>query len=212
MYCPEVFREDRPEVLDLAMARYPLATLVTIGRDGIGVSQLPLLRRGAGDGVGVLRGHLARANPQWREYVADSEAVAIFSGPQHYVTPNWYPSKEQHGMVVPTWNYVTVHARGKLTFTTDPAWLLDNVRSLTEAMEGPGEGSWRVSDAPRDFIEKQLGSIVGVELGIRTLEGKWKLSQNRVEADRAGVMGGLERTESWRAHEVAKVMKGERLA
>lgn len=201
MYCPAPFQEIRPEVLEAAIANYPLATLVTIGAQGIGASHLPLLHHSAGDAPGVLRGHLARANPQWQEYLPESEALAIFNGPQHYITPGWYPSKQEHGRVVPTWNYVTVHVRGKLTFHTDPAWLLENVRALTDSQEAANQPPWRVSDAPEDYIGKMLGAIVGVELRIGGWEGKWKLSQNRPEADRQGVIGGLEA--------MARMMKGD---
>src|SRR5512142_3069539 len=144
MYCPAAFRETRPEVLQAAIAKYPLATLVTVGTGGIGASHLPLLHHAAGEGPGVLRGHLARVNPQWREYRPDSEALAIFHGPQHYITPRWYPSKEEHGRVVPTWNYVTVHVRGKLAFHSEPDWLLENVRALTDSQEAPNPPAWQV--------------------------------------------------------------------
>jgi transcriptional regulator len=209
MYCPAAFRETRPEILRLTISKHPQAVLVTVGIQGIDASHIPLLHRPTSGGYGVLRGHLARANPQWKEYVPGSDALAIFSGPQHYVSPTWYPSKQEHGKVVPTWNYVTVHARGKLTFTTHPEWLLDIVRTLTEAQEISREPEWRVSDAPRDYIENQLGGIIGVELAITGLEGKWKLSQNRSTAEHDGVIAGLEELDSENAGAVAKIMKGK---
>lgn len=209
MYCPATFRENRAEVLHQTICSYPLASLITIGTQGLGVSQLPLLHLPAAEGPGILRGHLARANSQWKEYTPGSEALAIFTGVQHYVTPNWYPSKQKEGKVVPTWNYVTVHARGVLTFTSDPDWLLDLVTRLTDAMEGSGPEAWRVSDAPRDYIESQLRSIVGVEMAIASLEGKWKLSQNRVPQDYAGVVSGLEQLGSTDARTMASLMKSE---
>ena len=209
MYCPAAFQESRPEVLRQAIAKYPLATLVTIGTRGICASHFPMLHRAADDSLGVLRGHLAKANPQWQEYVRDSEALAIFSGPQHYITPNWYPSKQKDGKVVPTWNYVIVHVRGSLTIHDDPQWLLENVRDLTDSQEGASGPPWSVSDAPGDYIEKLLGAIVGVELKITAWEGKWKLSQNRPAADYEGVIAGLEMAETPHAREMAGIMKRE---
>jgi transcriptional regulator len=186
MYNPAAFRETDPAVLQEAIAAYPLATLVTIGARGLDATQLPMLYRD-----GVLRGHVARANPQWQEYTTGTEALAIFTGPQHYITPNWYASKREHGRVVPTWNYVAVHARGTLTLHEDPAWLLSFVTALTDEHERTSAAPWKVSDAPAEYIEGQLRAIVGVEMAIASLEGKWKLSQNRPEADIQGVVEGL---------------------
>ena len=186
MYNPVAFRVSDPAVLAEAMAAYPLATLVTTGARGIDATHLPMLYRD-----GVLRGHVARANPQWQDYTAGTEALAIFTGPQHYITPNWYASKQEHGRVVPTWNYVAVHARGTLTFHHDPEWLRTFVTALTDEHERSGAAPWKVSDAPGEFIDGQLRAIVGVEMAIASLEGKWKLSQNRPEADIEGVVEGL---------------------
>jgi transcriptional regulator len=207
MYCPAPFQESRPEVLRMTIAKYPLAALVTAGVRGIAASHMPLLYHAAEDGLGVLRGHLARPNPQWQEYEPGSEALAIFSGPQHYITPRWYPSKQADGRVVPTWNYVTVHVRGTLAFHSDAAWLRENVQALTESQEGSNEAAWRVSDAPGEYIEKMLGAIVGVEMRIAAWEGKWKLSQNRPPADHEGVIHGLEALDSANAREMARIMK-----
>jgi transcriptional regulator len=186
MYNPMAFREADPAVLGEAMAAYPLATLVTTGTRGMDATHLPMLHRD-----GVLRGHIARANPQWQDYTAGTEALAIFTGPQHYITPNWYASKREHGRVVPTWNYVAVHARGTLTFHHDPEWLRSFVTTLTDEHERTSAEPWRVADAPEEYIEGQLRAIVGVEMTITSLEGKWKLSQNRPEADIDGVAEGL---------------------
>ena len=209
MYCPAPFRETREAVLQAAIARYSLATLVTTGSRGLDAGHIPMLHRPAESGLGVLRGHVARANPQWKDYQPGSEALAIFSGPQHYVTPNWYPSKQTDGKVVPTWNYVAVHVRGTLTFHSDADWLLEIVRDLTDANEQANQTPWRVSDAPREYVTNLLGAIVGVELRIAAWEGKWKLSQNRPAADREGVIDGLEMLESADASEMARIMKSE---
>ncbi len=206
---PSTFREDRLDVLQEAIAAYPLATLITTGSEGIEVSHVPLLYVQTGD-TAVLRGHIARANPQWKETHADGQALAIFSGPQHYVSPAWYPSKREHGKVVPTWNYIAVHVRGSVTFKTDPEWLRQLVEDLTSSQEGKLGTGWRVTDAPKEFIDGQLAAIVGVELTVQAIEGKWKLSQNRNEADREGVIAGLEAVGSEPARVVAQVMRGER--
>jgi len=210
MYSPAAFREARPEIIEAAMAAHPLATLVTMGPRGLDASHLPLLYSRAEGGPGILRGHMARANPQWQDYPPDTEALAIFSGPQHYVSPGWYPSTREHGKVVPTWNYVTVHAHGRLTFQTETEWLLENVKALTERQEESREMPWRVADAPAEFIENSLRAIVGVELTVTRLEGKWKVSQNRTAADREGVIAGLQGLGSPGACEMAKLVK-ERL-
>jgi transcriptional regulator len=141
--------------------------------------------------LGTLRGHISRANPQWRDFAADVEALAIFAGPQHYISPSWYPSKEEHGKVVPTWNYVVVHAYGRLATFDDRDALLANVRALTQTHEAPRNEPWRVEDAPAAYIDGQLKGIIGVALTITRLEGKWKVSQNRPAPDRAGIVRGL---------------------
>lgn len=207
MYNPSAFRETRPEILEAALAAHPLATFVTIGSQGLDASHIPLIHHpGEGD-WGVLRGHMARANPQWQQYTQESEALAIFSGPQHYVTPAWYPSKQENGKVVPTWNYLVVHARGSLSFQHEPEWLLANVQALTEAQEKSRETPWRVSDAPQDYIENMLRAIVGVEMKIASLEGKWKVSQNRSVPDRQGVAAGLRNLHSPAADEMAALVQ-----
>lgn len=207
MYLPASFQETRAEVLCQAMERHPLATLVTVGTGGLVASHVPLLYSPAEGGLGVLRGHLARANPQWKDYRPEFAALAIFSGPEHYVSPTWYPSLQEHGKVVPTWNYVAVHACGTLTFPEDPAWLLRNVSALTDEHELPFQAPWRVADAPPNFIEDMLRAIVGVELTITELQGKWKVSQNRATADREGVVAGLEELDTPAALEMAKLVK-----
>jgi len=206
MYIPASFAETRPDMLEAAMASHPLATLVTAGSGGLEASHLPLLYYPAESG-GVLCGHLARANPQWRDIRPESEALAIFSGPQHYVSPAWYPSKQEHGKVVPTWNYVVVHAHGPLRIRTEPEWLLENVRALSDTHESSREMPWQVADAPPEFIANLLKAIVGIELTITRLEGKWKVSQNRPLSDREGVIHGLQTLDSPEALEMAELVK-----
>jgi transcriptional regulator len=183
MYTPDHFREDRPAVLAAAMREIGFATLVT---QGLEANHLPMLLDG-----GVLRGHVARANPVWK--AGEGAALAIFLGPHAYVSPNWYPSKAETGKAVPTWNYITVHARGAIRWIQDAGWLHAHVSAATSAHEAPRPEPWKVSDAPQSYIDSLLRAIVGFELTIETLEGKYKLSQNRAEADRDGVREALAR-------------------
>jgi transcriptional regulator len=187
MYIPDHFREDRVAVLQDAMRRIGFATLVTQGAAGIEANHLPLLLDAE---AGILRGHLARANPVWRDMIPGSTALAIFLGPDAYVSPGWYPSKAQTGKAVPTWNYITLHARGTITLFEDADWLRAHVAALTDAQEAGRAQPWSINDAPSGYIAGLLRAIVGFEIAITSLEGKWKLSQNR-PADIDGVRAGL---------------------
>jgi len=202
MYTPAAFRETRADVIEAAIAAHPLAALVTMGSAGMEATHIPLLYR-----EGVLRGHMARANPQWQRYSPNTEALAIFGGPQHYVSPSWYPSAKEHGKVLPTWNYVSVHVRGPLTFHHDTDWLLENVRALTDKQEAALDTPWRVDDAPPDYIANLTRAIVGVELTITGIEGKWKVSQNRTDADRKGAIEGLRKLGSDDARRMARLVE-----
>ncbi len=191
MYLPEHFREDRVPVIHGAIDAAGLATLVTFDGSGLDASHVPMLLDRVAGPLGTLHGHLARPNPQWRAAAPDIPALAIFLGPDAYVTPSWYATKQQTGKVVPTWNYVAVHAHGRVTFFDDEARLLALVTKLTEAREAARPHPWAVSDAPAEFIRAHLRGIVGFELRIAKLEGKWKMSQNRPAEDRTGVVQGL---------------------
>lgn len=191
MYLPSYFEETRVEVLHQLMRERPLATLVTLGAAGLTANHIPFELAGAPLPNGMLRGHVARANPVWRDYARDTEALVIFHGPQVYISPSWYETKKQSGEVVPTYNYAVVHACGALRIIEDRAWLRGLVTRLTERFESASAAPWQVSDAPADFIEKQLGAIVGIEIAITKLVGKWKASQNRPAQDRAGVVEAL---------------------
>jgi transcriptional regulator len=169
----------------------PFANLVTMGAEGLDATPLPLMMDTSDGPRGSLIGHVARANPQWRTTDTRQDALAIFSGPDSYITPSYYETKRLTGKVVPTWNYVTIHARGRISFFEDPEALLALVRRLTERHEAGRADPWAVSDAPADFTQSQLRAIVGVRLEITALTGKWKMSQNRSPADRAGVISGL---------------------
>lgn len=190
MYVPPAFAEDDVAVLHASMRAARLANLVTATAEGLVASPLPLLLDETEGSQGVLYGHLARANPQWRAAPL-GEAMALFMGPDAYVTPSWYATKRETGKVVPTWNYVAVHAYGPVEFFEDAGRLLEVVTRLTNLHEGPRAEPWAVADAPEPFIRSQLRGIVGLRMPITRLEGKRKLSQNRNAADRAGVAAGL---------------------
>lgn len=190
MYVPPAFREDDLHSLHAAIRAARLANLVTATDGGAIATPLPLLLVPDEGRYGTLYGHLARANPQWT-LPPSGEALALFMGVDAYVSPSWYASKREHGKVVPTWNYVAVHAHGPAEFFDDADRLLDVVTRLTELHEGTRPAPWAVSDAPEAFVRSQLRGIVGLRMPITRLEGKCKMSQNRSAADRAGVIDGL---------------------
>lgn len=209
MYNPPAFREDRPEVLHAIMRAARLALVVSAAPDG-GVPEathLPLFLVPEEGPQGTLYGHVAKANPQWKGLAAAGAARAVFPGPEAYVSPSLYATKQEHGRVVPTWNYVAVHAIGPVEVFEDAARLQDVVSRLTALHEAPRADPWAVTDAPEAFVAGQLKGIVGIALRIETLIGKRKLSQNRGEADRAGVLAGLSASEEAADRAVAEAMR-----
>jgi transcriptional regulator len=193
MYLPPHFKQEERVQLHRAIAEARLATLVTLGTSGLEASHVPILLDEGEGPQGAIRGHIARANPQWRQVVLDTPALAVFLGPDAYVSPAWYATKRETGKVVPTWNYLAVHAYGRIEFFEDPERLRAIVTELTRRHESRRPEPWAVSDAPAGFIAAQLKGIIGFRLAIDRLEGKWKLSQNRPPADRQGVIEGLRR-------------------
>jgi transcriptional regulator len=191
MYVPYANKETRLSVMRSLITASPLATVVTMSSTGLFASHIPMQLHDDGSEFGVLQGHVARANSQWRDFDAKVDALAIFAGHQHYITPNWYPGKLEHGKEVPTWNYVVVHAYGPLKAIDDADWLLKFVTKLTDTHEARSPVPWKVSDAPGEFVQAMLKAIVGIEIPVRRMEGKWKVSQNRPESDREGVIQGL---------------------
>lgn len=189
LYTPAHFRVDDEATLHAFIRAYPFAALITGGAD-ISVSHLPMLLQKTDSGF-VLRGHIARANPHWKEISDGAAALAIFNGPQAYITPQWYPSKLKDGRVVPTWNYAVTHVRGTLRAVHDADWLNQLVTALTDEHEKAFAHQWAVTDAPADYMEKMLKAIVGLELTVHSMEGKWKLGQNRSAADQANTKTGL---------------------
>jgi transcriptional regulator len=206
MYVPPAFRDDDLASMHATIRAARLSNLITATAEGLMASPLPLVLDEAEGERGVLYGHVARANAQWRTPPI-GEAMAIFMGPHAYVTPSFYETKVQTGKVVPTWNYVTVHAYGPVEFFEDAGRLLDVVTSLTSLHEGERARPWAVSDAPAAFVAAQLRGIIGLRMPIMRIEGKRKMSQNRSEADRRGVAAGLAESERPAEREVAKLMR-----
>ena len=190
MYRPPVFREDSVDAMRALIRDNPFATLIVSGTGGLEAAHIPMVLVDDG-AVGTLQGHVARPNPVWEIFDPAVEALAVFQGADHYVTPSWYPSKAEHGKVVPTWNYDAVHAYGTLRAVEDPDWLLEHLNAVTDHMEADRETPWSVSDAPDDYIEKMMRGLVGLEITISRLEGKAKMSQNRNATDRKGTAEGL---------------------
>ncbi len=191
MYQPPLFREERPEALRALINAFPFAAVVVNGADGPEANHIPLIFHPDEGAYGVLRGHVARPNPLGEAARGGAMALAIFQGPHHYVSPSWYPSKAEHGRVVPSWNYAVVHVRGTLSAVEEPERLLAHLKSLTGRHESQRTTPWSVDDAPADYIEKQLKGLTGIELHVEKIDGKWKMSQNRDADDRAGVLVGL---------------------
>ncbi|RIA35158.1 PaiB family negative transcriptional regulator [Ectopseudomonas oleovorans] len=206
MYCPAAFRQDDLPTLHQQIRGSGLALLSTAGSQGLQASHLPLLLE-AGEGeFGTLYGHFARANGHWRDLAEGAEALVVFSGPDAYVHPGWYPAKGEHGKVVPTWNYIAVHAWGQAEVFDEPERLLQLVSRLSDEHERSQARPWSASDAPGEYIDAMLRAIVGFALPIRRIEGKWKLGQNRSSADQHGVRAGLAASANPRDRELAACM------
>lgn len=191
MYTPDHFRMDERGAQQALMRAHPFATLITAIDGRLDVTHLPTVLKAEDGAFGTIECHLARANPHWRTLRAPAPSLVIFNGPEAYVTPGWYPSKTEHGKVVPTWNYAVVHAHGIAEAIDDRDWLVRHVGELTDQHEAGSPAPWATSDAPADFIAVMARGIVGVRFRIERIEGKWKMSQNRPEPDRHGVAGGL---------------------
>jgi transcriptional regulator len=191
VYLPAHFEESRTEVLHRLIAEHPLGAVVTLGLDGLTANHIPLLLDASAGPNGTLIGHVARKNELWHGHDDRMEALVIFQGASAYISPNWYATKQATHEVVPTYNYVVVHAHGSLVVHEDPKWLRGVVGKLTKRMESSQDVPWKMADAPAGFISNQLESIVGIEIPINRLVGKWKTSQNRPVADRIGAAAGL---------------------
>lgn len=194
MYLPAHFEETRIEALHGLIRAHPLGTLITLSPSGLEANHIPFEVDPHPAPFGTLRAHVARANPMWREFSADTGALAVFQGPSAYITPSWYAAKRETGKVVPTYNYAVVHAQGPMRAIEDRDWLRAFVGRLTDRFEAPRKEPWQVTDAPANFVENLLGAIVGLEIPIVRISGKWKMSQNRPATDLAGIVDGLRET------------------
>lgn len=209
MYLPQHFEETRVAVLHELMSTHPFAVLITACADGLDANHLPFVLAPDPSPLGTLQAHIAKANTL-RDQQLDLDALVVFQGPQAYVSPGWYPSKQETGNAVPTWNYVVVHARGPLKFIEDPDWLRKHLEKLTHAHEGARPAPWKLEDSSEGFINRLMHGIVGIEIPLTSLTGKWKLSQNRSAKDRAGVIAGLEQEDKAEALALAQFMKHEK--
>jgi transcriptional regulator len=191
MYTPQHHAETDVSVLHALIRAHPLATWATYGDGEVVVNHIPMLLDTARGELGTLFGHVARANDVWRQFSKTVPSVVAFQGAESYITPSWYPTKHAHGKAVPTWNYVVVHAHGVPRVIEDKAWFLRRLNELTDTHESSQAVRWKVADAPVEYIDRMLDNIVGLEIPIATLVGKWKVSQNRPDADKRGVVAGL---------------------
>lgn len=204
MHIPKQFQQQDHEALCDVIRKHPLATLVVVTDSGLCANHIPLrLVRNSSTDI-ILQGHIAKANPLWKE--SSREVLAIFQSVDAYISPNWYPTKKENGKVVPTWNYVAVHASGQIQFINERLWKLNFLQSLTAEHESNQAKPWAVSDAPEEFTEKLLSYIVGFEITVHELVGKWKISQNQIEKNQIGVLKGLSTSQDANANALAKVM------
>jgi len=191
MYIPAQFEQPDIEAMHELIRNRPLATLVTLGANGIDANHIPLHLEPTPEPFGMLRGHIARANPLWHDLASDVETLVIFHGPDAYISPSWYATKQEAGKVVPTWNYAVVHAYGCLRIIDDAVWVRAQLEALTQQHEAAFPEPWAVSDAPEDFTEKLIGAVVGIEMVITRLSGKWKVSQNQPPQNQRSLIQGL---------------------
>ena len=194
MYVPSTFAETDIQILTGLIKSYPLGLLVTSGSSGLLASPIPFVYRET-SGKSALVAHLAKANPHWKDLIGLKECLVVFQGAENYVTPDWYRSKQTSHRVVPTWNYEMVQVRGIPTVIESTDWLRNQVAEVTDSMEEKRKNPWSVGDAPADFIDAQLKAIVGLEIEIVDIKGKWKMSQNRTAEDAQGVAQGMSDSE-----------------
>lgn len=192
LYIPKHYENSDVRQLHALIDQHPLGTWVTVGSEGIVANHIPFLIDAQRGEFGTLVAHIAKANPVWRALADGNESIVIFHGPEAYVSPSWYPSKKEHGKVVPTWNYVAVHAHGPARAIHEHAWLMALVERLTARHEAGRAEPWKVSDAPADYVARRINAIVGIEIPVMRIEGKWKVSQNQPRADMQGIVAGLD--------------------
>lgn len=191
MYVPKHFDEPSIDVMHTLIRNYPLATLVTLSANGLNANHIPLHLTDDGSPYGSLRGHIARSNPLWTDFDPQTEVLAVFQEENAYISPSWYATKPQTGKVVPTWNYAAVHAYGRLRIIDDPVWIRRQLESMTAEFEAGFPEPWSVADAPADFTERLITQIIGIEIGVTRLQGKWKVGQNQPPENRSSVIEAL---------------------
>lgn len=206
MHIPKIFRQESLAELHEAIRRYPFASLITYSQSGLEVNHIPFVLKEV-DGKQLLQGHIARANPLWQNVDDQSEALVVFNGPNHYISPNYYPTKKATGKAVPTWNYISVNVKGTLSYVHDSAWLYNMIDELTQEHELGRPEPWSIKDAPENYIQKMLPAIVGLEIKISSLEGQWKLSQNQPTENKQGVIEGLLKENNSDANTMAALVK-----
>ena len=206
MYEPLHHRQEDLGAQQALIEAHPLGLLVSHGQSGLIANSLPFLIDAGASKLGTLQAHMARANAQWRHLDGASDVLVVFQGVDHYITPSWYATKRQTGQVVPTWNYIMVQARGRPRVVDDASWLHRQIGALTARREAGRSAPWAVTDAPAAFVAAQVNAIIGLEIEIAEIKGKWKLSQNRNAADRAGVIAGLLEESDPAAMEMAKLV------
>jgi len=207
MYCPSIFSEKRIPVIHDLISRHSLGTWTCWVNDQLVVNHIPFVLDDRVGEFGTLSGHVAKANPIWKFVSEAAPSVVVFQGAQAYITPSWYSSKKEHGKVVPTWNYAVVHAHGCASAIHDKHWLLEHITELSDRKEAGRDTPWKVTDAPENFTKKLTNGIVGISIPIRTLEGRWKMSQNKNELDKKGVVTGLQASASGQEKEMAEMIR-----
>lgn len=206
MYIPKRFLQDDINQLKGMMANHSFATFISQSESGVEANHMPLVLNESGQ-KSVLQGHIAKANPLWKNLKDKSEVLIIFNGPNCYISPNYYPTKKDNGKVVPTWNYVSVHVKGIVSFIHDEEWVLTMLNNLTDQYEANQPVPWSVSDAPQAYIDKMLSAIVGLEIDILSITGKWKVSQDKAEVNQEGIIKGLSQQADSNAKNIATLVK-----
>ena len=207
MYCPKQFSQNDPEKLKALIRDYPLATLITHSDSGLEANQIPFILNQANNKQ-VLQGHLAKANPLWKTINNYSEVLVVFHGPDCYISPNYYPSKQQDGKAVPTWNYVSVQVKGVMSYIEDKDWNRQMINKLTDQHEAGQPSPWTVDDAPSAFTDKMLKAIVGIEIEVLSMMGKWKVSQNQSRQNQQGVIAALSQRCDSHSQAMATIVNG----
>ena len=205
MHIPQIFEQDDSAQLKGIIRTYPFATLITYSDSGLEANHIPFFLNRS-DNKDVLQGHISKTNPLWKKLNDKSEVLVVFHGPNSYISPGYYPTKLETGKVVPTWNYVTVHVKGVMSYIHDQNWNMAMIENLTNQHEADQPSPWSISDAPEEFNQKMLSAIVGIEIEISSMVGKWKASQNQPERNKQGVVAGLSKSSDINVQRMATIV------